>query len=682
MDKAYIIKVANEDVVKNISEKNDFIHDGINIFYSEIKKGDKIFIYLGGDQNKVNWKSGLIGCGEVISEPHDLGYDTTNARNYKIGIRPSIVLDKALPPKATKLHKKYQDLFYDNAPYIGANHFPTQAIQKISDKKTIDSIYDLLIDKISINFYTNTHLIKSFIEWFNNENNFKVSYEGLVNEKILNSWDAIFFEGKLFSIGTKQISEHIEIVAKMLKKLEEDESWIKFNESTSRGAPKAILGDKNYLKFLQEYTNSYYKSLHISNPSFDCNELVRNLDGIGLNFKYEIVNRVASSLITKSFLIITGNSGTGKTKIAEYLSQWLCGQGSTATTNVAVGADWTDNRAVVGFVNHLRVAGMEGEDKEKSRSVYQSTSILDLILSANEDRYIPHFLILDEMNLSHVERYFSDFLSAMESRNGVIRLHQEGPIDLSDFRLPRFEGDPVGVPREIEYPLNLFVIGTVNIDETTYMFSPKVLDRAHVIEFQVDTDQIADFLNEPNEIGDISESGESTAMEFLQLALNAREGRLESFEGNEKTLINMHLINLLNILKQGRFEFAYRTANEVTRYLRVCRHLAEDKDAWSKEGWKKSLDDEILQKILPRLHGSRNRLGPLLGALACYLHTGDRDAAEKYFPTEGAELASKTIGDSEFRAMVKASALFPRSFAKIKMMSEVLIEEQFVSFIC
>jgi 5-methylcytosine-specific restriction protein B len=270
----------------------------------------------------------------------------------------------------------------------------------------------------------------------------------------------------------------------------------------------------------------------------------------------------------------------------------------------------------------------------------------------------------------------------MESRNGVIRLHQEGPIDLSDFRLPLFEGDPVGVPREIEYPLNLFVIGTVNIDETTYMFSPKVLDRAHVIEFQVDTDQIADFLNEPNEIGDISESGESTAMEFLQLALNAREGRLESFEGNEKTLINMHLINLLNILKQGRFEFAYRTANEVTRYLRVCRHLAEDKDAWSKEGWKKSLDDEILQKILPRLHGSRNRLGPLLGALACYLHTGDRDAAEKYFPTEGAELASKSIGDAEFRAMVKASALFPRSFAKIKMMSEVLIEEQFVSFIC
>jgi 5-methylcytosine-specific restriction protein B len=682
MDKAYIIKVTNENVVKTIFEKNNFVHEGINIFYNEIKKGDQIFIYLGGDQNIVFWKSGLIGCGEVISEPHDLGYDNKNARNYKIGIKPFIILDEALPPKVTKLHKKYQDLFYDNAPYIGANHFPTQAIQKISDKKTIGAIYELLKGKKSINYYSKKHLIKSFVQWFNDNNNFKLSYEGLVNEKILDSWDSIFFNNKLFSISSKNLSEHIEIVSKMLKNLEQDVSWIKFNESTSKGSPKAILGERNYLKFLHEYSTSCLKSLDIKNTSFDCDDLVRNLDVIGLKFKHEIVNRVAASLLTKSFLIITGNSGTGKTKIAEYLSRWLCGRGSTATANVAVGADWTDNRAVVGFVNHLRSAQIAGESEEKNRNVYQSTSILDLILSADEDKDTPHFLILDEMNLSHVERYFSDFLSAMESKNGVIRLHQEGKRDFSDYRLPRFDGDPIGVPREIAYPPNLFVIGTVNIDETTYMFSPKVLDRAHVIEFQVEPDQIADFLNEPNEMGDISESGETTAMEFLQLALNAREGRLESFEGNEKVLINMHLLNLLLILKRGRFEFAYRTANEVTRYLRVCRHLAEDKDAWSEEGWKKSLDDEILQKILPRLHGSRNRLGPLLGALACYLHTGDREAAEKYFPTEGVELASKSILDAEFRDMVKASALFPRSFAKIKMMSEVLIEEQFVSFIC
>jgi len=365
----------------------------------------------------------------------------------------------------------------------------------------------------------------------------------------------------------------------------------------------------------------------------------------------------------------------------------------TNSALVSVGADWTDNRAVVGFVNHLREA--ELEPSTAKQPVYQATAVLDLLLEAELNPTWPHFLILDEMNLSHVERYFADFLSAMEARNGVIRLHDEGPRDDPGFRLPRFEGDPVGVPREIPYPPNLFVIGTVNVDETTYMFSPKVLDRAHVIEFQVDANDIGRFLDDPNELEAVPAAGEAKAKEFLQLALDARSGKLAPLEDLEKTASNKHLINLLEILQRGRFEFAYRTANEVTRYLRVCRHLAEDKAAWSdglrlseeeriagKRNWLSDLDDEILQKILPRLHGSRNRLGPLLGALACYLHTGDRKAASDYFPAEGAELTSKSIGDPDFRAMGKEDALFPRSFSKIRMMSEILVEEQFVSFIC
>ena len=102
--------------------------------------------------------------------------------------------------------------------------------------------------------------------------------------------------------------------------------------------------------------------------------------------------------------------------------------------------------------------------------------LLDLILESSkiENSNKPYFLILDEMNLSHVERYFADFLSAMES-NELISLHKSDDENYKD--------DVVIVPKSIELPNNLFVIGTVNIDETTYMFSPKVLDRANVIEF-------------------------------------------------------------------------------------------------------------------------------------------------------------------------------------------------------
>ena len=101
---------------------------------------------------------------------------------------------------------------------------------------------------------------------------------------------------------------------------------------------------------------------------------------------------------------------------------------------------------------------------------YMKSNALKLILEAGkpENKDKPFFLILDEMNLSHVERYFADFLSAMESKE-EIPLH-----DSEDEKI---------IPQSIEIPKNLFVIGTVNVDETTYMFSPKVLDRANVIEF-------------------------------------------------------------------------------------------------------------------------------------------------------------------------------------------------------
>ena len=115
--------------------------------------------------------------------------------------------------------------------------------------------------------------------------------------------------------------------------------------------------------------------------------------------------------------------------------------------------------------------------------IYQSTKILDLLLEASLDTNSakPIFLILDEMNLSHVERYFADFLSALESRDAGLHLHREG----KGKRLPRQPGGLADVPETLRLPRNVFVVGTVNVDETTYMFSPKVLDRANVIEFRV-----------------------------------------------------------------------------------------------------------------------------------------------------------------------------------------------------
>jgi hypothetical protein len=384
---------------------------------------------------------------------------------------------------------------------------------------------------------------------------------------------------------------------------------------------------------------------------------------------------LAASLVAKPFTILTGNSGTGKTRSAEDLAAMLRDADDPKLAKnvalVAVGADWTDNRSVVGYVNHLREAKMVGAGD--SRPVYQSTPVLDLLLEASMAgrESVPHFLILDEMNLSHVERYFGDFLSAMEARSGAIRFHDEG-----DFRLPRFEGDPVGVPRSMSYPQNLFVIGTVNVDETTYMFSPKVLDRAHVIEFEVDPNEVRAFLADPKPLQPVPRAAQGESEAFLDLSLRARgakEPPLPELPPAVKTEVNRHLLELLEILQNGRFEFAFRTAKEVVAYLKVSRELAADKDAWEAGKWKADLDNEILQKILPKLSGSKRRIEALLVRLARYCET---DVVYKIEDSTPAAYQSSPVKRAD-----PARRKFSRSYEKVCDMIDAVRRDQFVSFI-
>jgi len=116
--------------------------------------------------------------------------------------------------------------------------------------------------------------------------------------------------------------------------------------------------------------------------------------------------RVVASLASKPFLILTGTSGTGKTKVAQALARWLTTDQQSYQL-IPVGADWTGNDNIVGYPDGL------------DATAYIGKPTLELIWHAAENRDLPHFLILDEMNLSHVERYFADLLSAIESGEPV-----------------------------------------------------------------------------------------------------------------------------------------------------------------------------------------------------------------------------------------------------------------------
>jgi 5-methylcytosine-specific restriction protein B len=384
-----------------------------------------------------------------------------------------------------------------------------------------------------------------------------------------------------------------------------------------------------------------------------------------------------TALATKPFAILTGNSGTGKTRMAEMLAEWLGGANQDRRAIVAVGADWTDNRNVIGFVNYLRESTQAGETESVPIPVYQSTPILDLVLAATNELSHPYFLILDEMNLSHVERYFADFLSAMESKDGKLLLHRE------NTNLPRIQNGLLDVPRSVTIPPNLFVVGTVNVDETTYMFSPKVLDRAHVIEFRTSKDAVATFFESSGEgLCDIEIGSPEHVQVFLRtsysaraindappLTLNSLFQTAEAPLGEKIAYVKSTLEDLFAILAKQHAEFGYRTIVEFVRFVAVDYELIENKETWDVTD---VVDTEILQKILPKLHGSKRRIGNLLVALASYCETQDKDAALAYF-------ASETQGES-FQPN-HGNPKLRQSYAKLRELIIAMRRDQFVTFI-
>ena len=269
---------------------------------------------------------------------------------------------------------------------------------------------------------------------------------------------------------------------------------------------------------------------------------------------------------------------------------------------VAVGADWTTNENILGYQDALQ------PDTYRK----PSCGALDIILRADREmkmakaggsQPLPYFLILDEMNLSHVERYFADILSAIESGQ-EIALHSAS-VDLAaskDDRLP--------VPQRIGLPPNLYIIGTVNVDETTYMFSPKVLDRANVLEFRISADDIALFIDAPSKVDMASLTGKGIRYGKSLVAESGGEARLDD---DTAVKLKERLTEVFDALGAIGAEFGFRTAYEITRFVHFHRKLAA-------EGWRfeDALDAQVLQKLMPKLHGSERKIGPVLDALDAF----------------------------------------------------------------
>jgi hypothetical protein len=298
----------------------------------------------------------------------------------------------------------------------------------------------------------------------------------------------------------------------------------------------------------------------------------------GFYYSREEVINLFLSIKTKPFVILSGISGTGKTKIVQWFAESV---GATEEngrfTLIPVRPDWNDSSDLLGYVD--------------IKDDFKPGPLTKVIEKAEYDPDRPYFVLLDEMNLARVEHYFSDILSVMESRKW------QGEEIVTSTLLPA-EMEK----RDIKLPTNLYIIGTVNMDETTHPFSKKVLDRANTIEFNRVELSNLNFLEDGGVVEPIAVSNSKFRANYLHLK--------DLYVSNKKLVesVTTELENLNKSLQLINAHVGYRVRDE------VCFYLDYNENS-TLMNFEVAFDHCILQKILPRISGSDKRVERLLTEL-------------------------------------------------------------------
>jgi hypothetical protein len=297
-------------------------------------------------------------------------------------------------------------------------------------------------------------------------------------------------------------------------------------------------------------------------PATELEAAVRALGGHYPGGEVRRFHAALNFLPHKHFVILAGLSGTGKTQLALKYARAVHGLTAAGPDPFLfvcpVRPEWTDPTGLTGYYDVLS-------------NRYMVPPFLEAVLLATAHRDSPVFVVLDEMNLARVEYYFSDVLSGIETGE---------PLQLHAHGVPLEGSTGTSIPAELPLPPNLYITGTINIDETTNPVSDKVLDRAVVIDMT--TVDLAGFF----------------------VALEGREAGLR----DARAACEPHLLAAQRVMAAHGLGFGYRVAEEVVRYHAfAAEHLGTASNAVT--------DDLMVQKVLVKLRGSE-RQRPLLSGLS------------------------------------------------------------------
>lgn len=368
---------------------------------------------------------------------------------------------------------------------------------------------------------------------------------------------------------------------------------------------KDTTGNRMYSNGLKKYLEFRNINIEQENKTIIAKEIIEEYEEIasvdiinkvenyiknqGYNYTYNQLANLYLSLKTKPFTILAGISGTGKSKIIRLFSESI----NADYTLISIRPDWNDATEILGYKD-LKEQFIKGQ-------------LTKIILKAKENKNKIYFICLDEMNLARVEYYLSDYLSIIESRKKVGQ-------DIITDNIVEYQENNENISLHI--PDNLYLIGTVNMDDTTFQFSRKVLDRANTIEFSdVDLDNL--FFETNEEVESLNVSNDFLKTTYLKTMDIEEEYRDYAKEINKK------IIEINEILKKSQKQFAYRVRDEILFYLvenKKAKLLDEDI----------AFDYQIMQKILPAINGSEQSVYQVLIDLLNFIfETNDIETVEE-----------------------------------------------------
>ena len=289
-----------------------------------------------------------------------------------------------------------------------------------------------------------------------------------------------------------------------------------------------------------------------------------------LDFDDEDIRRLHVALKTKPFVILAGLTGSGKSSLTRlYAAALGAHTGNQQFRRVAVRPDWIDQSEVLGFVNPVSQRFVPGWLAETVRSCERRPDLL-------------HFVLLDEMNLAPVEQYLAEMLSAME----------EASSGSGDVRLPLYsrgeEPDNADEwPPDLQYPNNLIIVGTVNVDETTRPLSERVIDRANVLHLSVEVSERH------------HSSGDRSAAPWFVSTDEWRNVCVDVPSPDHHPF----LVEVADTLRRANIGVGLRAHVELERFVANAEGVIDPVHA---------LDWGIVQRIIPKIRGFK---GPLIDTL-------------------------------------------------------------------